>query len=504
MASMSAPPRLGVVDTVLDLVFTTRTWEGNPVQDLFERLVDAFPDRSLGQLPSAVGECLLPLRLSPEHLHLALDLVVEFDLFEASEGLGRLLLAHESDARVAVTAATMAVHPGASSTFRDLAYIRAKHDAEGDPVAQQLVALALAPDVEARSRSETLAKVQRWPGRASLSEASAPIVALAPSAGSSDDLLRLALDLRRAGALVRRLPPAPTEYPKRGWLANWTPVVAKDKSEDAWWGALRHGRVIASYGRLGPRARADLLDRINTALPPTLKLRLRSGPTGELLKSPLDNVAEFFSGAFRTHEMAFLTGMTTATLRKHARGHEALEPTSLAGSHYWTFPRLVGLRVWAYLRATLRRRIDPMVAVRLVKLAEQERATPVAVRGDGEILFEFEPGWYEGAEGQVTAEVFLIETDVFDHFSLGRHTTPRLREPSTFTRVHPGVHGGTPVIAGSRIASETIGLVARRFREVGMGRRDMVSHVQSYYPDLTDEAAIMDAAKLSDKLFSVK
>lgn len=504
MAPMNAVPRLGVVDTVLDLVSTTRLWEGNPVQDLFERLVDAFPGRSLAQMPLAIGECLLPLRLSPEHLRLALDLVVEFDLFEATEGLARLLLAHEGDAYLAVTAATMAVHPGSSAQLQDLARIRAKRDARGDRVAQRLVSLALGPDVQARSRPEALARMQRWPGTVGLSEASTPMVALAPSAGSQDDRLRLVLDLRKAGALVRRLPVAPEAEPLPGWLANWVPVIARDPLEEAWWRRLPHGRILATHGRLGPRARLDLIDRVNTALPPSLRLRLRNAMPGEPLGSPLDSVEEFFSGAFRTHEMAFLTGVRTATLLKRAREHEALQPRSLAGLYYWTFPRLVGIRVWAYLQARLRRRIDPMVAVRLVELAEQERATPVAVTANGEFFFEFQPGWYESAGGQVTSEVFLFEADVFDRFTLGGRVAPRLREPSEFTRVHPGVHGGTPVIVGSRIASESIGIVARRFREAGMQQTDMLKHVRRLYPELTDEAAVIDAAQLSDKLLAVK
>jgi hypothetical protein len=57
---------------------------------------------------------------------------------------------------------------------------------------------------------------------------------------------------------------------------------------------------------------------------------------------------------------------------------------------------------------------------------------------------------------------------------------------------------------GSRIASESIGIVARRFREAGMQQTDMLKHVRRLYPELTDEAAVIDAAQLSDKLLAVK
>ena len=111
-------PTLGVVSRVTSVLATVRTWEGSTVVDAFEGLLSALQtEEQRAQLPAAIGESLSTLRLDSERLLLALAIVVEFDLYEAAPGLGRLLRDHYGPA-VAISAARLASHRMNSSRKR--------------------------------------------------------------------------------------------------------------------------------------------------------------------------------------------------------------------------------------------------------------------------------------------------------------------------------------------------------------------------------------------------
>lgn len=105
-------PTLGVVSRVTTVLATVRTWEGTPVTDTFAALLAALQtDDQRSQLPAALGEALITLRLDPERLRLAMDVIVEFDLYEACDGVVRLLR-ETRDPDIVVGGGRLSTHPG--------------------------------------------------------------------------------------------------------------------------------------------------------------------------------------------------------------------------------------------------------------------------------------------------------------------------------------------------------------------------------------------------------
>jgi uncharacterized protein (DUF433 family) len=462
--------------------------------------MERFPGEELKQVPAALGEAFMMLRLSPEHLELALDTMFEFDLYEATPGLARLLRVDPVPQALA-TAATFAKHPGASDDLQGLV-LRLSAQPLADAHVRQLVQLSLTPDAQAGSRPHEIAHIRRWPGSYTEAQAAAPIVAVAPSAGPYEETLRFLLDLHRAGAVVRRLPDRSPEEPvDERWLARWIPVIAADDQEVAWWTSLPHGRVLKTHGRLTPAVRRDIVRALRRTLPVHLRLRSAHGTStpASPITSPLTNTDAFFSGAFQSHEVAYLGGLTVQQVWRTG-GRPELKPIRRASHPYWSFPVLIALRVWTYLNARLDRRLSIDIAVEFVNGARSERAVPVAVTHTGQVLFHLKDDLYEGPGGQLTPELFLLGDQVLERFSIGNRHAPRLEEPTDHTSVHPEVQGGSPVVRGTRIPVEAVEDLVRECWGAGLSGPQVYAYVQERYPELGDPQVIDDAADLARRM----
>lgn len=496
-------PTLGVVSRVTSVLATVRTWEGSTIVDAFEGLLSALQtEEQRAQLPAAIGESLSTLRLDSERLLLALAIVVEFDLYEAAPGLARLLR-DQYGPSVATSAARLASHPGATDDLRILVEMVARTATAETPALSRQVEIAFDPNFRPGSPAERLSVVSMWPGRSDIASGDTPLVAISSGAGSASSSLEFALDVRRAGARVRRLPEAVDRTPPAMWMPAWGSIVADARKErEVWWRDLPHLDVLDSRGSLGPATRRQLLDRINHRLPMRSKLRLASASQAPEIADPLSEIETFLDGAFRTHEMAYLAGISRDTLRRVCRSEPSLRPVEYVGFNYWPFPVLVGLRAWNVVREkTKKRRLPPDLASRFVNMARQEHTIPVAVTARGEVLMQVEEGEYVGEGGQITNEVFFVAGEIRSQFNLGgQRSMPDLLSPTPHTAVNPSLHGGSPTLSGTRLMVEALGACARIARSDGLRGAEVFDFVRARYPEIHDGGLFDEAERLSNAL----
>ena len=496
-------PTVGVVSRVTDVLATIRTWEGSPIDDAFARLLDALPtEHQRAQLPVALGEALMTLRLAPERAVLALDVAVAFDLYEASDGVARLLRI-EPSMEVASRAAALATHPGASEALRDVVQLVARTAAASSVAASRQIRMAEDPAYEPASTAERLTLVTLWPGRSATGAGDPPVIAMTADAGSTGEMLELAAAARSAGARIRRLPASVEALPPRPWMPQSTVVITGKHAPSAWWTSMPFSLVLATGGTLGPTVRSDLLVRINKVLPKDRSLRLYVSSDQPVLDDPFSEIESFLAGAFRTHEMAFLTGMSKNSVASICRRHTELAPREFRGSNYWAFPTLVGLRAWNYVRKGTRRRLDTSLAAEFVRMANREKIVPVAVTSDGEILMEVGDGTYTNEHGQSTSDVFFVAGVIRERFSLGgQRSAPNLLRPTARTAVNPEVYGGSPTVWKSRVTVEAIDQLTRRALGDQMTGGAVLEYVQQRYPEIGKED-LEDARQLARELRAV-
>lgn len=497
-------PTLGVVSRVTDVLATVRTWEGAPVVDVFRRLLQALPgDEQRSQMPAALGEALMPLRLEPERARLAMDVAIDFDLYEASSGVARLVrTAPTSD--VLVRAAILANHPGASDELRDVVALASSGVAQRDDVVARQFEIAQHPQFTPKSASDRLALVSVWPGRSETGVGDPPVVAITEDVGSVGQRFDLMLEARSAGARVRRLPLLVDRTPSKEWIPRSTVVIASPSADEAWWSPLVEATGVLAADGIGPSARLALLRRVNDRLPRDRRLRLAAEEQTQLPEDPFEEIDAFLAGAFRTHEMAYLAGMSRQTVAKTCREFDELHPRDYRGVHYWGFPTLVGLRAWNYARKRTRRRLGPALAAEFVRLSHAERAVPVAITIDGKVLMEVEDGSYSDAKGQLTSDVFFVAGAIRERFVLGGHrSVPDLLMPSPYTAVNPDVQGGSPTVKGSRVKVEVLERAARRAIEDGMAGPAVADYVLRRFPEL-NEQQLEDARRTARDLEAVR
>lgn len=480
---------LGTVSRVLNVLGTARTWEGSPTIDVFRRLLAGLEtEQQRSDLPEAIGEALLVLRLDDERLRLALDVIVEFDLFEATSGVARLVREVPSP-EVLVRAARLATHPGSSDLLGELVGLIATSPSEADSALSRSIAHALDPTLGSISTADHLSRISIWPGLARAGDHAPVLIAIDESAGTASGRLELALEAREAGARVRRLPRTVSKMPLPPWLGQSSPVLVDSESTvETWWSSLPHGETFNTRGVLGPANRSDLLRKINRTLPSQGRLRLSSQPESDPRPSPFDEVDAFLDGAFRGHEMAFLAGVPKSAVYRLSKTATVLKPVAHGGQYYWSFPTLVGIRAWNYVGQVTRRRQPDSLAADFVRMAMDERKVPIAVTGAGDILMEIEPGGgYADRRGQITSDVFFVHGAISAQFELGGHrTVPDLLRPTSRTQVDPAVIGGSPVVNGSRVSVEAVGALAERARSDGLGGTELAAFVGRKYPEVAE------------------
>lgn len=491
---------LGIIHAVLGVLATADTWRGEPLTDTFARLLESLDGDDAVHLPAAVGECLMPLRGSPDELNLALDLITGFDLHEAASGLVPLLR-ETPDGRAAQTAAAMASHPAVPPLVGELAELAAGKLAEGSPDLPTRVRMLLTGELPPGSGdAEAWLFAERWPGRVPLEQAAAPLVVLCEDAGSAAQNLEFLLEARRAGSQVRRLPGGGGQEPPDDWLPTWA-VMAAAEERPGWW--PQSGAFRRTDGSLGPARRRQLLRWMAKRLHGSLALR-SSGllqTWDEPLDDPLLSIDAFLDGALRIPEVSFLTGWSGTTVRNRGKDHEDLQPRTAgpSGIPVFDFAQLTALRVERYVTREFGKRSDPELASLLVKRARSERSVPTHVTDTGQVLFEEDAETVVDKYGQASFKpVALGEVARSFEIGMGR-TVPELLRPSTYTRVHPSVQRGTPVVEGTRISATAVRDVVARGRKGHLDGEELMAFVNDYFPELEADR-VRDAADVGQRI----
>ncbi|HXC75998.1 MAG TPA: DUF433 domain-containing protein [Candidatus Acidoferrum sp.] len=438
-------------------------------------------------MPIALGEILPLLARSPDRLRILLDVLTTFDVFESMPALLRYI-ASSGDLDAVICAANLAPNPGVnpadSTRLQQLidSMRLSNHD-------RNVLAIRLDPSAEPTTQRLALLRAQLWPGTRSgegtVDSGLAPIVAVDEINDSADFRWQLIGDLISAGAVVRRLPATWLKEPQRAWLGG--SVVVLSWSGEAAMARLAPFSSDMTVAQFLPAdvptnkySRERLLRQIDNALRGP---RLRIAPDSRDVPDMMERDS-YRLGSFDAREMVYLAGSRSSTLQ---RLRLDLEPKELNSGLYWSFNQLVALRTWEFWRReTGRFRLPTDVLRGLVAFQGAETPTQVAVTGDGRVLVASGQGFVDWKTGQVVSEDFVRLDRVFQPQTFGgRRPTPALPTPSAFTRVHPGVVGGTPCVDGYRVP-------ARAIAGLAMEGVNQIEKVLAVYPEIP-EPAILDA-----------
>ena len=507
VTSFDSAPRPALVHHVLGRILAARTWEGDATTDLAEQLIDSINPIDAVELGRAIGSAIAPLRGSVDDLKQAMLVIEALDLYEAMP----FIVEHLEGVRVpvrepALLAARFAAHPGSLPGLPALIQVGLPNEqlSETDrALVYHLTATGEKAREDIKSRAEPLraATLSAFPGVGRLgSDPVAPIVYIAPDAGSIHDVFRLVVELRRVGVRTRRLPQRTQTEPSAEWFANWAPVVTG--GGEGWW-TRRQNVVIKSTGSLTSAARRDIVQRVVGHF--SLNIAASLQPKSALLDShPLDPEV-FFGGRLDGKETVFLSGIRRQRLSRVGKSYQRLAPRYVRGTYYWDFPQVVGLRVLMFLVSNFgNRRNYPATAARFVDRAHGERKSPGAITKDGRILWEESPSIYVDDSGQTVHEALGIQNNVLAKFTVGGSTeisVPALLEPSVHTSVHPSVQFGTPVVKGTRIPATTVARILRGARLKDLTPAETEEQVQGMYPGIELPEA-QDAARLGERVLA--
>ena len=326
----------------------------------------------------------------------------------------------------------------------------------------------------------------------------APIVYIAPDAGSNLDVFRLMVDLRRVGIRARRLPQRNQTEPRAEWFASWSPIITS--GGEGWWSQRQNVRIKLA-GNLTRATRRQIVQRVASHY--SLKVAAHLQPKDALLDSHALDPEVFFGGRLDGRETVFLSGIRRQRLSRVGKSYPRLAPRYVRGTYYWDFPQVVGFRVLMFLVTNFGNlRNYPATAARFVDRAHGEKKSPGAITKDGRILWEESPSIYVDDFGQTVHEALGIQDNVLAKFAVGGSaeiSVPALLEPSAHTSVHPSVQFGTPVVKGTRISATAVARIVREARLEHLTPDETEKRVQKMYPGVELPEA-QDAARLGERV----
>lgn len=182
-------------------------------------VIDSLSDEEARKLPIAI-KGVLPLLFSDlDRLRLVAEVLVRFDMFEATETLISLAL-DINDHELLLSAASLAGNPGVETSLRQYLSQALQDDRSGQ------IRLYDSPVPE--NAAEILLYEQRWPGARSVdSRPRLAPVAVLDKALPAKAFLRLAVRLVDAGAVVRQLP---SVGPLPNWFGPQTVVICRPQT----------------------------------------------------------------------------------------------------------------------------------------------------------------------------------------------------------------------------------------------------------------------------------
>ena len=447
-------------------------------------LVDHLTIAQAKCLPEAIGGVLPLLQGDVERLHFAAEIAARLDLFEVASTVAGIAIT-TNDPELLLVAATLCGNPAADRAIRE----RVTDELDGDPTGL----IRVNPRITPLTADENLLYRQCWPGNRADDDpfGLAPVVVL-DMGFDARAVLRLALSLDKAGAVVRRLAPnSPVPY----WFGTHTVLVGRPRTRS---------RVLSEYPRFpeaqiitepslpgDDRRRRVLLHSINHALPGPQRLRFDEFPRD--LSTPVWAPDIFTAGVYQTREAAFLAGTSRSSLY-YLRKQDLLTPR-WSDPVRWAFRDLVAVRTWSYLKSKSLKRVSAHVVPALSQFAGRAEAVRLGVTSAGTVLVDRSGGgaWENVETGQKTLGLEITDIDdVFQPFSFGGREVVPLLHTSQNTRLHPAVLHGTPHLKGHRISATSLAALDRRH-----GREAILSA----YPELAD-VAFDDTVEIGHRLLS--
>ncbi len=417
-------------------------------------------------LPQALGGVLPLLRGDPEKLKFAANIATRLDFFEAIRPLADLA-ATTGDPDLILMAATLCGNPAVGSSIKTRVA-----NLVGDDVAGRI---RLDQHTVPKTADEERLYLQCWPGARTRSTRFplAPVVVL-DNRLDAKGALQLALRLRKAGAVVRRLD-LDSEVPF--WFGAHTTLLCHhltrsrvrrrypDFSED---------RIRVEGTPQDERQLTVLLRAINATLTPPIQLRLTEF-TPDISTNIFDPEV-FAAGVYQTKEVTFLSGASRSSVDS-LRKRELLTPRSFSPGIQWAFRDLVAVRTWKYLNSIAEKRVSSDVVPALSDYAGDSQAVRLGVMANGKVHVDHGDGWVNAKTGQRQFEMPITDIDdVFRPFTFGGgRTVVPLLSASRNTKLHPAILRGAPRLRGHRISAVALARMDRRG-----GRKAILSA----YPEL--------------------
>ena len=233
-------------------------------------LADGLSAAQARCLPDAIAGVLPLLRTDPERLRFAAEIASRLGYFETARAVADLAIGND-DRRLLLIAASMCGNPAADASVR----ARVANATRGDPAGR----IRLDPDTVPTTVKEQHLYLQCWPGARTddVPFGLAPIVVL--DAGlDARAVLRFALSLDRAGAVVRRLAP---NSPVPFWFGTQTVLLCQARTRTrvlSRYPSFSEAQIITDDLPENDRQLGLLLRRVNAVLPGPQKLRLAEFP----------------------------------------------------------------------------------------------------------------------------------------------------------------------------------------------------------------------------------
>ena len=434
----SADPRSrSMVSNLTDLVDQLTTDES-----------ECFPQALGGVLPLLMGDL--------ERMRFAANLAARLDFYEVTGTLAKLA-ATTGDRELLVAAATLCGNPAVERSLK----VRISDLVGDDPAGKIRFDQHTVPVTADQERLY----LQCWPGARTreTSFALAPVVVLDQGLDARMSL-RLALRLKRARAVVRRLA-QDSEVPY--WFGAHTVLVSLHQARRR---VLRQypdfpeGHILIGDLPENERQMGSLFRKINVIFSPSKGLRLDeiSPETSTNLWDP----AVFTAGVYKTREAAFLSGCPRSSV-DYLRRRKLLTPLPSSQATRWAFRDVVAVRTWRYLNSVAKQRVSSAVVPALSAYAGDSQAVRLGVMSNGKVHVDYGNGWKDVVTGQGQLDVNITDIDkTFQPFRYGGGTALSLLNASENTVLNPTILRGAPRLRGHRVSAKALaGLYQRGGRD---------------------------------------
>jgi uncharacterized protein (DUF433 family) len=452
---------LALTKTIVDIFAMEDPYDESSSLSRVVELLAQLDEAEAQVFGAAYGRAMDVLSVDLPRWREAADIAIRLDLPEVISSFANQIKDHPDPHQIA-SFVSLAQSPAVSNQSKRFADDLIESFRGVLPL-RRLLEIRNDPTISANTDLEAAISVQMWPGKYATAQLArtAPIVYLAESGASLNQILALAGMFVMAGARIRRIPDSwMPEAAHREWFSSDFPIIAWSGSAVA--GLRSHFRnfpaktVMAPHDIGTPLVTARLLARVDDLLRPLHSLR-RTEQFGQELPAFAPETLKL--GAFDSAEMAYLGAASRSVIQRVSK--QSLRPID-ADVNRWNFEQLVALRVYQAFKLTGRHfQGDPaMIQTRLSEIASANESHRVGMDSAGVVYVEDSTGFRALHNNQLPIEDILTMDDAFRPIILGGGNYPDLLRPAKYVSVHPATLAGTPVISGRRVSARAIATLA--------------------------------------------